>query len=88
MITVALVGLACAATVVLVRRRERFARIGREHAGAFPVVTFADIIADDERRLLWGRRVSAWHQAMTKKYQHAAYYPWLPVEPDLPEPEP
>jgi hypothetical protein len=27
-----------------------------------------------------------WHQAMRQKYEHAARYPWLPVEPDPPYP--
>ena len=27
------------------------------------------------------------HAAMTKKYERAARYPWLPVDPDPPEPE-
>ena len=29
----------------------------------------------------------AYHAAMAAKYQHAVRYPWLPVEPDPPEPE-
>jgi hypothetical protein len=29
----------------------------------------------------------AYHAAMAHKYEHAARYPWLPVEPDPPEPE-
>jgi hypothetical protein len=28
-----------------------------------------------------------YHHAMKWKYRHAARYPWLPVEPDPPEPE-
>ena len=28
-----------------------------------------------------------WSIAMQEKYEHAACYPWLPVAPDLPEPE-
>ena len=27
------------------------------------------------------------HEAMAAKYEHAARYPWLPVEPDPPEPK-
>jgi hypothetical protein len=27
------------------------------------------------------------HTAMAHKYEHAARYPWLPVEPDPPEPD-
>jgi hypothetical protein len=30
----------------------------------------------------------AWHEEMARKYRFAARYPWLPVAPDLPEPEP
>jgi hypothetical protein len=32
-------------------------------------------------------RITAHHAAMARKYEHAARYPWLPVEPDLPEPQ-
>jgi hypothetical protein len=32
-------------------------------------------------------KVPNWHEAMARKYRHAARYPWLPVEPDPPEPE-
>ena len=28
-----------------------------------------------------------YHEAMYRKYRHAALYPWLPVEPDPPEPK-
>ena len=34
----------------------------------------------------WTNRI-AYYAAMTHKYQYAARYPWLPVEPDPPEPE-
>ncbi len=34
------------------------------------------------------RRHIPWHAALARKYQHAARYPWLPVEPDPPMPEP
>ncbi len=32
-------------------------------------------------------RKIGYHAAMARKYEHAAGYPWLPVEPDPPEPE-
>jgi hypothetical protein len=45
-------------------------------------------------RLDWARKgldrlpgKSAYHVAMANKYQHAAHYPWLHVEPEPPEPE-
>jgi hypothetical protein len=28
-----------------------------------------------------------YHSSLTQKYERATRYPWLPVEPDLPEPE-
>lgn len=28
-----------------------------------------------------------WHKDLQKKYERAARYPWLPVEPDPPEPK-
>ena len=29
----------------------------------------------------------AYHAAIARKYRHVARYPWLPIEPDPPEPE-
>ncbi|WP_143206359.1 hypothetical protein [Singulisphaera sp. GP187] len=90
MVVVAAVGLACAATVVVMERKERFARIARQHSGVFPPLSFVDLIVasepDRERLMLWGKRVGVWHSEMAKKYQYAARYPWLRVEPDPPEP--
>jgi hypothetical protein len=86
MIVVALVGLACATTLLILERRKRFARIAWEHFHALPVASYVDIVTGDERRLLWNKRVMAWHAELSKKYQYAARYPWLPVDPDLPEP--
>jgi hypothetical protein len=33
-------------------------------------------------------RENSWHTQMAEKYRRAARYPWLPVEPDPPKPEP
>jgi hypothetical protein len=41
-------------------------------------------VEDRKTRLLG---VIAYHEAMARKYDRAARYPWLPVEPDPPEPE-
>ena len=41
--------------------------------------------SEDRKAHLLG--VIAFHEAMARKYEHAARYPWLPVEPDPPEPE-
>lgn len=35
----------------------------------------------------WVRRLCDYHELMTQKYERAARYPWLPVEPDPPMPE-
>jgi hypothetical protein len=32
-------------------------------------------------------RLIVYYQSLASKYQHAARYPWLPVEPDPPEPK-
>jgi hypothetical protein len=32
-------------------------------------------------------RKAAYHAAMLRKWKRAADYPWLPVEPDPPEPQ-
>jgi hypothetical protein len=37
-------------------------------------------------RMSQARRI-AYHESMMEKYARAARYPWLPVEPDPPEPE-
>jgi hypothetical protein len=46
--------------------------------------------ASRKRFDLAGREVSLkahrWHEVLAKKYERAARYPWLPVEPDPPEP--
>jgi hypothetical protein len=88
MVVVAAVGLVCAATVFLRERRERFDRMARQHAGA-PPVTWPTCAPPGvaERQRLWSKRFAAWHAEMAQKYQHATRYPWLPVAPDLPEPE-
>jgi hypothetical protein len=90
LIAVAVVALACAATVRIRERRSRFARIAQEHSGAWPPLAYPDLVvateAERERLTLWSARVTAWHAGMAGKYQRAARYPWLPVEPDPPEP--
>jgi hypothetical protein len=32
------------------------------------------------------RRMFPYHAALRRKYERATHYPWLPVEPDPPEP--
>lgn len=33
------------------------------------------------------RRLAGYHATLRRKYERAARYPWLPIEPDPPEPE-
>jgi hypothetical protein len=48
---------------------------------------------DDIELARWKRRIAilpqliAYHKALAQKYRGAARYPWLPIEPDPPEPE-
>jgi hypothetical protein len=38
------------------------------------------------QRVAWGEVLAAYHAAMSRKYERAARYPWLPVAPDPPPP--
>ncbi len=40
-----------------------------------------EVLIDRERRLI------TYHEALKRKYELASYRPWLPVEPDPPEPK-
>jgi hypothetical protein len=42
--------------------------------------------ADMARNVIEWKRLVAYHAAMARKYENAARHPWLPVEPDPPEP--
>ncbi len=42
--------------------------------------------ASDDGRARYRRQI-AWAQGLVGRYEYAARYPWLPVEPDPPEPE-
>lgn len=35
----------------------------------------------------WLIQSATYHESLAAKYERAAQYPWLPVEPDLPEPK-
>jgi hypothetical protein len=58
------------------------------------VVSRLDRAYDHDRHLNSGRSFKydstdliQWHERMRLKYENAARYPWLPVEPDPPEPK-
>jgi hypothetical protein len=72
---------------VTIERRNRFRKIAAHHQAHFKklvgqghIILFAG--SSDAPR--W-RRLE-WHESMRLKYEHAAGYPWLSVEPDRPEP--
>jgi hypothetical protein len=82
MVAVAVIAVGCAVLASLIEmRRERFARIADRHISVF--LTPAQV-RDPERRS--AERLD-WHSKMADKYMRAARYPWLPVEPDPPNPK-
>ena len=81
MVVVAVVAVGCAVVVSLVeRRRARFARIADRHLSV--LLTPAQVWDPERRSAL---RLN-WHSEMADIYLHATRYPWLPIEPDPPEP--
>jgi hypothetical protein len=80
----------------LVARRERFLRLSTYHAlqslrtmvvqqSNLPVAVDA-VGAQQPGAYLSPTPRSQWHATLSMKYQTAARYPWLPVEPDPPAP--
>jgi hypothetical protein len=83
MILVALGALASYAAY-LVRRSEAFrAEADRHRLAWVSPVAWLSLIDRDTRV----PAKADYHHAMKWKYERAARYPWLPVEPDPPEPE-
>jgi hypothetical protein len=79
MIAVATVGLAMGLLAAFRQRAEGFARLSEAHLRA---------AADLHPPRKHGRIPRAdWHALLGEKYRQAARYPWLPVEPDPPEPK-
>jgi hypothetical protein len=75
-------------------RAEFHERMGREEAEATRAVEDLARGADDPQYAAEVRAVAAasarlggWHTRMGAKYRKLARHPWLPVEPDPPEPE-
>jgi hypothetical protein len=79
MIVVAVVGIALG----MIERHERFRWIAVRHRGNVPknLPGIKPVGMEDK---VW--RLFEWHESMARKYERAARYPWLPVEPDPPEP--
>lgn len=84
-----------AMALAVVARRSRFLELSeyhRAHAGTPTAITessrtyFAVEHADGTRDFISSRR-HWWHVSLQEKYERAARYPWLPVEPDASGPE-
>ncbi len=72
---------------VTIERRNRFRKIAAHHqAHSKKLVSQGHIIlfAGSSDAPKW-RRLE-WHESMRLKYEHAAGYPWLSVDPDPPPP--
>jgi hypothetical protein len=102
MTAVAVVALLMGAGLGVGRRSWRFARLSAHHTnaalehfgtqmalGGWPPqlqdLSFAELAR--VQILCRARALVNYHSGLTQKYERAARYPWLPVEPDLPEPE-
>jgi hypothetical protein len=91
MVLVAIAGLAMAGAI-MVRRSTEFRALAEEQADAEMMsMSYADDArgeGGDSQRVARGEQMAAYHRELRAKYERAARYPWLPVEPDPPEPEP
>jgi hypothetical protein len=103
MVAVAVIGLLVGGGVRLKRRRDYFLSLARSHAQKMPSSTaegkalrsrFGSTSGmGGEETVLLSRDFDRMmnradhHSALRRKYEHAARYPWLPVEPEPPEPE-
>jgi hypothetical protein len=72
----------------LLARRDRLSRISAAHSAL--VMKDAEPVeyrGVKRGRPFWPTPLGEWHLRMEQKYEHAARYPWLPVEPDPPQPK-
>jgi hypothetical protein len=92
MVAVAIAALAIGVGVEGERRRQRFARLARQHAVARDELhRFLRIVPPSSEVEFFGdrRSISAlvgYHGRLKEKYEEAARHPWFPVEPDPPQP--
>jgi hypothetical protein len=73
MVLVAVIAVATAPGFILWRRSIELASRGRYHAHRASEYASTD----------W----SSYHRGLAEKYERASQHPWLPVEPDPPEPK-
>ena len=102
MIAVAAIGLLIGGEILLKQRRDYFAFLARSHqtntsaargkalksrfgrTGGMTTEEIMHLRRDYDRMLDRADH----HASLARKYEHAARYPWLPVEPDPPPPSP
>ena len=93
MIATAVVAVCFAAAIMVQRRRESFRQLatGWTYDEALYGTQLGIILPDptDQNRARVERtqRRVEYADQLRLKYEHAARYPWLPVEPDRPQPE-
>jgi hypothetical protein len=76
------VAIAAAVAGWAVERHRRFADLARRHATALARGTDSGGVV-----LTFDTPTRRWRSGLQAKYERAARSPWLPVEPDPPEPE-
>lgn len=90
MFLVAIVGMGLA-TALMIQRSRQFARIAEEQAYSESLsLSYADEARGkhgDRQRVERGELMASYHRALKLKYERAARYPWLSVEPDPPIPD-
>jgi hypothetical protein len=72
-------------------RCERFQALAEQHAWLSLKARGWSYTLTSNRQCIrgdWPTPLSLYHDRMKAKYECAARYPWLPVEPDPPKPEP
>jgi len=84
MIAVAMLGLALGGVESLRRRRDFALAMASRHHDGFDNVMFSPRAIMDFRPFA---KYADYHLEMERKWSRSARYPWLPVEPDPPEPE-
>jgi hypothetical protein len=91
MAVVAIAALAMAMGV-MVKRSNEFRALAEDQAESEQMsLAYADEgrgETGDPQRVARGEQMAAYHQKLRIKYERAARYPWLAVEPDPPVPDP
>jgi hypothetical protein len=92
MLVVAGAGTIFGVSVESQRRRDRFLRLAEHHEASSRITWACGIrsfsatndLCEDVRG--WSSARIGWHSRLGEKYRRAASSPWMPVEPDPPQP--